>query len=95
MSGISGGSTATIVGADLSQGVVKMSLQAQHATAISAGATVYPASTLFVGTGGNVTVNTVGGETGVQFTNLVSGSILPVLVIAVTSATASGLILLR
>jgi len=68
--------------------------QAEHATAVTVGATVLPASTLFIGTGGNVTVNTVGGETGVVFKNLANGSILPVLVIGVTAATASDILAL-
>lgn len=69
-------------------------LQAEHAVAITAGATIYAPSTLFVGVGGDVTVTTVSGETGVVFKNLPSGSILPVLVIAVTAATATDLVLL-
>ena len=71
-----------------------INLQAQHATAISAGATVYTPSTLFIGTAGNVTVTTAAGDTGVVFKNLANGSILPVLVTAVTAATAADLILL-
>jgi hypothetical protein len=70
-------------------------LQASHATAITAGVTVYSPSTLFIGTAGNVTVTTAGGETGVVFKNLANGSILPVLVTAVTAATAADLILLQ
>ena len=77
-----------------SQGNVGINLQAEHAVAITAGATVYPASTLFVGTAGNVTVTTKGGEAGVVFKNLANGSILPVLVTAVTAATATDLVLL-
>ena len=68
--------------------------QAEHALAISAGATVRAAATLYIGTGGNVTVTTAKGETGVVFVNLPSGSILPVLVTAVTAATATDLVLL-
>lgn len=71
-----------------------INFQAEKATAITAGATVYPASTLFVGTAGNVTVTTASGQTGVVFKNLASGSILPVLVTAVTAATAADLVLL-
>ena len=77
-----------------SQGNVGINLQAEHAVAITAGATVHPASTLFVGTAGNVTVTTAGGEAGVVFKNLANGSILPVLVTAVTAATATDLVLL-
>ena len=72
-----------------------INLQASSATAITAGVTTYPASTLFVGTAGNVTVTTANGEAGVVFKNLANGSILPVLVTAVTAATAADLILLR
>jgi hypothetical protein len=72
-----------------------VNLQAEHATAITPGATTYPASTLYVGTGGNITVTTAGGEAGVVFANINSGSILPVLIVAVTAATASNLVLLR
>lgn len=72
-----------------------INLQAESATAISAGATVYLPSTLFIGTAGNVTVTTAAGETGVVFKNLANGSILPVLVTAVTAATAADLVLLR
>lgn len=70
-------------------------LQAESAIAITAGVTVYAPSTLFIGTAGNVTVTTAAGEAGVEFKNLANGSILPVLVTAVTAATASDLILLR
>lgn len=72
----------------------EINLQPEHAVAISVGSTVYPASTVYIGTGGNITVTTVGGES-VQFTNLASGSILPVLVTQVTAASASGLVLLN
>ena len=71
-----------------------MDLQAEHATAITAGTTTYAPSTVFIGTGGNITVTTTGGETGVVFKNLANGSILPVLVTAVTAATAADLVLL-
>lgn len=74
--------------------VVAADLQATHAVAITAGATVYSPSTLFIGTAGNVTVTTADGDTGVVFKNLANGSILPVLVTAVTAATAADLILL-
>jgi hypothetical protein len=69
-------------------------LQASHAVEITAGETVYGPSTLFVGTAGNVTVTTAGGEAGVVFKNLANGAILPVLVTAVTAASAEDLILL-
>jgi hypothetical protein len=71
-----------------------MNLQAESATAITAGATVYTPSTLFIGTAGNVTVTTSKGQTGVVFKNLANGSILPVLITSVTSATATDLVLL-
>jgi len=69
-------------------------LQATSAIAITAGATVYTPSTVFVGTAGDVTVTTADGQTGVVFKNLANGSILPVLVTAVTVATATDLVLL-
>jgi len=69
-------------------------LQAEHAVAISAGVTVYAPCTLFIGTGGNVTVTTTKGQTGVVFKNMPSGSILPVLITAVTAATAADLVIL-
>lgn len=72
-----------------------VSLQPNHASAITPGATIYVPSTLFIGTAGNVTVTTAAGETGVVFKNLANGSILPVLVKAVTAATAADLVLLR
>lgn len=70
-------------------------LQAEHAAAITPSATKFSSGTLFIGTGGNITVTTVAGEAGVVFKNLPSGSILPVQVIAVTAATATDLVLLR
>lgn len=78
----------------MSQRGKSVNLQAERATAISAGATVYTPSTLFIGTTGNVTVTTSAGDTGVVFKNLASGSILPVLITAVTAATATDLVLL-
>ena len=72
-----------------------ISLQPEHAVAISAGATVYTPSTLFIGGAGNVTVTTAGGETGVAFKNLPAGSILPVLITAVTISTATDLVILN
>ena len=71
-----------------------VNLQAESAVAITAGATLYSPSTLFVGTAGNVTVTTAAGQTGVVFKNLANGYILPVLVTAVTAATAADLVLL-
>lgn len=71
-----------------------VNLQAEHAQAITAGATVYSPGTLFIGTTGNVTVTTAAGDAAVVFKNLPSGSILPVLVKAVTAATAADLVLL-
>ena len=72
-----------------------VNLQAEHALAITPGVTVRSPGTLYIGTGGSVIVTTAWGESGVVFVNLPSGSILPVLVVAVTAATASNLILLR
>ncbi len=71
-----------------------INLQAEHATAITAGVTLYTPSTLYIGTAGNVTVTTAFGDTGIVFKNLPNGSILPVLITAVTAATASDLVLL-
>ena len=70
-------------------------IQAENAVAVTGGgdATVFAVpSTLFIGTTGNVTVTTSGGQTGVVFKNLPSGSILPVLVTSVTSATAADIV---
>jgi hypothetical protein len=74
---------------------IKANLQPTKAEAITASATVYAPSIVFVGTGGNVTVTTADGDTGVVFKNLASGSTLPVLVTAVTAATAADLVLIR
>lgn len=74
--------------------VVAKNVQPRNATAITAGATVYAPSTVFVGTGGNLTVTTAGGQSSVVFKNMASGSILPVLVTAVTAATATDIVLL-
>lgn len=82
-------------GANTAQDVRQINLQAMSAVAITAGVTVFAPATLFVGTAGNVTVTTANGETGVVFKNLSNASILPVLVMAVTAATAADLILLR
>ncbi len=77
-----------------SKGGLGINVQAEHAVAITAGTTVYEPSLVYVGVTGNVTVTTVGGETGVVFTGVVAGTVLPVLVTAVTAATATGLVLL-
>ena len=73
----------------------RINLQAESSIPVTAGATVFAAATLFIGTAGNVTITSANGETGVLFKNLPSAFILPVLVTAVTAATASDLILLR
>ena len=65
-----------------------------NAVAISAGATVYKAAKLYIGSTGNVTVTTSGGDAGVVFTAVPAGTVLPVLVTAVTAATAGGLVLI-
>ena len=69
-----------------------INLQAQSAIAVTAGATVFPASSLFIGTGGDVTVTTAKGETGVVFKNLPNAYILPVLVTSVTAASATDIL---
>ena len=71
---------------------VRINLQAERAFAVVVGATVFNPSTLFIGTGGNVTVTTSDGQAGVVFKNLPDGSILPVLVTAVTAATAADIV---
>lgn len=73
---------------------VAKNVQPRNALAITPGATTYPESLLFVGTGGDVTVTTAGGQAGVVFKNLASGSTFPILVTAVTAATATDLVLL-
>ncbi len=77
-----------------SKGGLGINLQSEHATAITPGATVYKPSIVFVGGAGSVTVTTAGGESGVVFSGLAAGTILPVLVTAVTAATATGIVLL-
>jgi hypothetical protein len=69
-----------------------INIQAESAIAVTPGVTVFSPSTLFIGTGGNITVTTANGEAGVIFKNISSGSILPVLVIAVTAATATDIV---
>jgi len=69
-----------------------INIQAESAIAVTPGVTTFAPSTLFIGTGGNITVTTANGETGVVFKNLSSGSILPVLVTAVTAATATDIV---
>lgn len=83
------------MGVNYTKNGIGINLQPTTAVAITAGVTTYDPSTLFVGTGGNVTVTTADGNTGVVFKNLSSGSILPVLVTAVTAATATDLVLIR
>jgi len=73
----------------------QINLQAMSAVAITASATPFQPSTLFIGTAGNVTVTTANGETGVVFKNLANGAILPVLVVAMTAATAADVIAIR
>jgi len=63
-------------------------------TTLSGGVEREP-KTLFVGTGGNVTVTTAKKTAGVVFKNLANGSTLPVLILDVTAATATDLILLN
>ena len=48
-------------------------------------------ATIFVGVGGDISVDTIGGQTAVVFKNMASGSILPVRCIRVraTSTTAT------
>lgn len=74
---------------------IPISIQAESAIAITAWVDVFLPGTLFIWTAWNVTVSTANWETWVVFYNLASWSILPVLVTAVTAATASNLILLR
>ncbi len=70
----------------------EISLQGDNAVAVTVGATVFNPSTLFIGVGGNITVTTAEGQTGVVFKNLPNASILPVLVTAVTAATATDIV---
>lgn len=76
-----------------SQGGTGINLQSEHATAITVGATIYPASILYVGAAGTATVTTIKGES-VTFVGLPAGFILPVLITAVTAGTATGLVIL-
>jgi hypothetical protein len=63
------------------------------AIAISAWSDVYKASLLYVGWTGNVTVTTSNGEEWVEFVAVPAWTLLPVLVTAVTAATATWLVL--
>lgn len=67
-----------------------INLQAETAGAVTkSDSTVLSPCTLFIGTAGNVTVDTVAGQTDVVFKNLSSSSILPVLVVKVKAATTA------
>jgi len=68
-----------------------INLQAEHGVAVVVGVSFIP-STLFIGVGGDITVTTAGGETGVVYKNLPSGSFFPILVTAVTAATATDIV---
>lgn len=57
----------------------------------SADPLAYQCRAIYVGTGGNVTLTTTRGQS-VQFTNVPSGSILPVRCTHVTAASASGIV---
>lgn len=72
-----------------------INLQFETAQAISAGATVYSPSLVYVGGTGSVTVTTAAGDAGVVFAGVPAGSVLPVLVTAVTAATATNLVLVK
>lgn len=69
-------------------------LQAEYAAVVVASnSTIFPPSTLFIGTAGNVNVVTAEGNT-VLFKNLLNASFLPVLVTQVlsTSTTATDIV---
>ncbi len=75
-----------------------MNLQAENASGVTVSDTTkLNPGTLYVGIGGNVNVDTVGGQTSVLFQGVPAGSILPVQVIRVrsTSTTASGCVILN
>jgi len=71
----------------------KQALQGEYATVVATG-TVYSPGTLFIGTTGNVTVDTAGGSQGITFKNLPSGSILPVQITKVSAATATDMVII-
>lgn len=67
---------------------------ASNAVAITPGAgAITQTRALFIGTGGNVTVTMAGGGS-VQFTNVPSGTTLPIAVNHVTAATAADIVAL-
>ena len=72
-----------------------INLQAKNAALVTASdsTTFTQASTIYIGTAGNLNVTTQGGQT-VLFSNLNAGTILPVLVTKVlsTSTTASNIV---
>jgi hypothetical protein len=73
--------------------LVGADLQATNAVAVTPGETVFPVPcTLYIGTAGDVTVTTADGNAGIVFKNLANGSILPVLVTAVTAASATDIL---
>jgi hypothetical protein len=72
---------------------VAINLQPINAAAVTkSDATVFAASTLYVGGAGDVAVTTVGGDT-VTFSAMAAGTILPVLVTQVKAATTATLII--
>jgi len=71
-----------------------MESPAEHAWAITPGSgeLQYYTRAIYVGGDGNITVDTVGGETGVQFVGLSAGQTISVRAKKVTAATATNLI---
>lgn len=74
----------------MGQRVPSTPLYPTEAAAITASdADVFEASAIYVGTGGNVTVKTAGNQT-VLFTNVLGGTVLPVMCIQVRATGTAG-----
>lgn len=71
-----------------------MECPAEHAFSITPNSTEFNNYTrsIYIGGDGSITLDTVGGETGVVFAGLTAGSILPVRAKKVTAATATNLV---
>lgn len=77
-------------------------LQAEHGVAVTpndstdlSGASRTKGFLIYVGVGGDVVVDTIGGETSLTFKNMASGTILPVRVARVrTASTATNMVAL-
>ena len=65
-------------------------LQATSANVVTkSDSTTFAPSTLYIGTAGDVVVDTMDGQTDITFKNVPSGAFLPVLVVKVKAATTA------